>query len=115
MSCDLALTSSLNSHLHHYCLIREDLPLGTIGAQLIHAGARSANGLHDDTTHSVCLAAQNERHLCEIEYRLIEAGIHHISIREPDEPWRNALMAIGIPPQPQKNLRKIFRDLKKLE
>ena len=84
--------------LTHYCVVREDLPRGVLAAQLIHAAGESAPGDLPSGTIAVALAARDEAHLAALELELRRRGVPHHAIREPDPPWRGALMAIGIEP-----------------
>lgn len=93
--------------LYHYCIVRQDLPLGVRFAQLIHAAGESSPGNLPTTTHAVALHAESEQDLLDLEGRLRQDGIAHVAIREPDAPYNNQLMAIGIVPQVRsKTLRK---------
>lgn len=93
---------------YHYCIVRRDLPLGVLAAQLVHS--RVEHG-----THAVVLAAKNELHLSQIEDSLRLFSIPHVAIREPDAPYFGALMAIGIAPTTNRNTFKIItRKLKLL-
>lgn len=93
--------------LYHYVIIRADLPLGAKIAQTIHAAGESSPGNLPSDTHAVALETPNEAVLLDLEQRLKHAGISHVAIREPDAPYNNQLMAIGIPPQVRsKTLRK---------
>jgi len=95
------------SFLYHYVIIRADLPRGVQIAQTIHAAGESSPGNLPPTTHAVALETPNEQGLLDLEARLTQAGIAHVAIREPDAPYNNQLMAIGIPPQVRsKTLRK---------
>lgn len=85
-------------------IVRRDLPLGVIVAQTVHAAGESALGLVTPDTHAVALAARDEAHLAVIERELIERGLEHRAIREPDRD--NELMAIGIPPLVDRNTIK---------
>ena len=91
--------------LHHYCIVRSDLTISTIAAQLIHAaGESNPKGIR---CYSVALRADN---LEEIEQKLKDASIPHIAIREVDPPYNNELLAIGICPinrSKSKDLRRI--------
>lgn len=49
-------------------------------------------------TFAVVLAADDEQHLLKIESALRDRGIAHKAIREPDAPYNNSLMAIGVVP-----------------
>lgn len=91
--------------MHHYCIIRADLPRGVQFAQLIHAAGESAPGNLPNTTHAVALEVPNEQDLLDLERKLLGLGIAHVAIREPD--LNNQLMTIGIVPMVRsKTLRK---------
>jgi len=93
--------------LTHYCLVRQDLPLGDLAAQLIHAaGESSGPGDLPDGTFAVALAAKSHAHLEHLERKLVRLAIPHHSIREPDAPWNGELMAIGILPVDDRELVK---------
>jgi len=92
--------------LTHYCILREDLPRGVLAAQLIHAAGESSPGDLPKNTFAVALAARDATHLEFVESKLQDLGIPHHAIREPDEPWNGALMAIGIPPVEDRNTLK---------
>ena len=95
------------SILHHYVVIRADLPRGVQIAQTIHAAGESVDGPVPPTTHAVALDAANEGDLLDLEAKLKHLGIQFVAIREPDAPYNNQLMAIGIQPQVRgKILRK---------
>lgn len=97
------------SFFHHYVIIRSDLPRGVQIAQTIHAAGESSPGNLPPSTHAVALEAPDEKSLLDLELRLIGARIEHVAIREPDEPYNNQLMAIGIKPQVRgKTLRKVL-------
>jgi hypothetical protein len=96
--------------------VRRDLPLGAIAAQLIHAAGASASG-HSvpDDTHAVALAVPDEASLLVLETQLQASGVLFHAVREPDAPYLNALMAIGIPPQQREALRPLLRHLELLK
>lgn len=90
-------------------MIRRDLPLGVIAAQLIHAAGESSPGNLPTGTRAVALAVDDESSLERIEARLIQKEIPHIAIREPDLPWNGAIMAIGLHPViDRKPIRKVL-------
>ncbi len=102
------------SPLYHYCIARADLPFGVQIAQVIHAAGESSPGelFIPPDTRAVALAARDEAQLIELEQTLIKAGINHVAIREPDEPWLGALMAIGVTPQIRTpELKKLMKHL----
>jgi hypothetical protein len=82
----------------HICIVRRDLPLGTIAAQLIHAAGASSPGALPSDTRAIALMVANEAELAAVVERLERAALPHVVVREPDPPWSGALMAIGIPP-----------------
>lgn len=47
---------------------------------------------------AVVLGARNEAKLRRLERQLVEAGMPHAAIYEPDPPYHGALMAIGLAP-----------------
>lgn len=99
---------------YHYCIVRDDLPRGTLAAQLIHAAGESSERVATGT-HAVALAAKDEAHLSRIEAKLQRRGISHTAIREPDSPYNGALMAIGIEPVADRRLvRPITKGLRLL-
>lgn len=96
----------------HYCIIRQDLPVGVFAAQLIHAAGESAKGV-EVGTHAVALAARDEFHLERLEVKLRRLKIPHHAIREPDAPWLGQLMAIGIEPVVDRQItKKVTKGLK---
>lgn len=98
--------------LTHYCICRQDLPLGTLAAQLLHAAGESSPGDLPTGTIAVALGAKSEDHLVFLEEKLRRLAIPHKAIREPDAPWNGALMAIGIEPVADRNqVKKITSGL----
>lgn len=75
-------------------------------AQAIHAAGESANGGVPSGTYAVALAAKDELHLHSIRQRLINHGIDHVAIHEPDPPHHGAMVAIGLHPAPRRLVRK---------
>jgi hypothetical protein len=64
-------------------------------------------------TRAVVLAAKNENHLEKIEDQLIQHGIPHKAIREPD--MDNSLTAIGLEPvRDRAKVRPITKKLRLL-
>lgn len=61
------------------------------------AGVNPASGTISHTV-AVVLGARSEGKLLRLERQLVSAGVPHVAIREPDAPWRGALMAIGLEP-----------------
>jgi hypothetical protein len=90
---------------------RSDLPIGTLLAQVVHAAGESSPGRVPPSTHAVVLAVPDESGLLEAEARLLEAGIPHITIREPDAPWCGQAMTIGIFAEDRTRVRKLLARL----
>ncbi|MBL4849738.1 MAG: hypothetical protein JKY65_29770 [Planctomycetes bacterium] len=78
--------------------MRDDLPLGVLAAQLVHAAGESAPGDLLAGTRAVVLAVSDEGGLLRVAERLEERRISHVCIREPDAPWHGQAMAIGLAP-----------------
>lgn len=104
------------AHLTHFCIVRDDLPRGTLASQVVHAAGESALEPVKTGTHAVVLSVPTEADLHDVERRLVQFGVPHTAIREPDEPWCGALMAIGVVPMvPTKQLRKVTKKLRLLK
>lgn len=88
--------------------MRRDLPPGTQAAQLIHAAGESSPGNLPNSTFAVALTCRDEGELHQLAIRLDRAGIDFKLIREPDAPYNNQLMAIGITPIRKSRVRKLL-------
>lgn len=95
----------------HYCIVRRDLPFGTQAAQLIHAAGESSPGNLPSSTFAVALTCRDENELHQLAIRLDRAGIDFHLVREPDVPYNNQLMAIGIRPILKSKVRKLLSNL----
>jgi len=104
--------------LTHYVVVRSDLPLGFLAAQVVHAAGESSPGNIPEGTHAVVLSVPNEDALWDVHSDLIQSGPippgvrsgtwngSHTLIVEPDAPrgreatWGSdgELTAIGIAP-----------------
>lgn len=98
-------------HLTHYVIIRSDVPAGIAAAMLVHAAGESVDATVPKGTHAIVLAARDEMHLLMIAAELQLAEIPHAPIFEPDEPWRGALMAIGLRPCERRSVRPLLKAL----
>jgi hypothetical protein len=78
-----------------------------MGAMIVHAAAYSAQGTVPGT-FAVVLSAKDESALIRLEERLIWAKVPHSAFREPDAPYNNALMAIGINPVEDRRMVRRF-------
>ncbi|MEO8700501.1 MAG: hypothetical protein ABI867_10680 [Kofleriaceae bacterium] len=95
-------------------IVRSDVPTGVQAAMIVHAaghaaqlpGARSAA----PPTVAVALSATLDE-LCALVRVLVAEDLPHVLVREPDEPYRNAPMAIGMVPMPRERVRRLFAHL----
>jgi hypothetical protein len=61
-------------------------------------------------TIAIALAATLDE-LVALERVLADNAVPHVFVREPDEPWRDAPMAIGIAPMPRAHVRRLVAHL----
>lgn len=78
---------------------------------LVHAAGESSPGNLPHDTHAIVLAVADESALVALGSRLTVAGIAFVEVREPDPPWSNALMAIGLLPGRKEDLRRYLSSL----
>lgn len=97
--------------LTHYVVVRRDLPLGILAAQVVHAAGASSPGGLPEETHAVVLAARDEADLLRIAERLRGAGAGPRVIHETDPPWNGAAMALGLAPAPRSRWRRLLSDI----
>ena len=96
--------------LKHICIVRRDLPVGLMAANLVHAAGESSPGNLPDGTRVVALHAVDEKHLRSLAQRLETREVQHHVIHEEGE-----MFAIGIKPLEDGNLgavRKVTSSLK---
>ena len=84
--------------LTHYVIIRRDLPIGFISAQLVHAAGESVSGSLPQGTFAVVLEVEDEPRLRELANNLQIGDIKHTLITEVDAPYTGQATAIGIEP-----------------
>ena len=93
--------------LTHYIIVRRDLPLGVVCAQVTHAAGesfgrwacgRSTYDVWQSGTTAVVLGVGTQRRLLNLEKKLKRHHVPHVAVREPDAPWNGQLMAIGLYP-----------------
>ena len=90
-------------------IVRGDVPTGVQLAQTIHAAGWSAQlaGAHGASPPTVAVAlSASPAELSELAARLAELRVPHVCVHEPDEPWRGALMAIGMVPAPRAHVQR---------
>ena len=95
-------------------IVRSDAPPGVQLAQTIHAAGQSAQlpgaATAAPPTTAIALAAPVDE-LLALAGRLADAGVACVLIREPDDPWRDAPMALGIIPAPRALVQRFVAHL----
>lgn len=81
---------------------------------IVHAAGASAQlpgaAATAPPTTAVALAASVDE-LCALSQILDVACVPHVFVREPDEPWRDAPMAIGVVPMARARVRRLLAHL----
>lgn len=95
-------------------IVRRDAPVGVQAAMIVHAAGESAQlrgaAAAGPPTHAVALSA-SVAELRALARELALAGVPYVFVREPDEPWCGAPMAIGLPPMPRARVRRLLAHL----
>lgn len=109
----------------HYIIVRRDMPLGVVCAQVAHAagesfasyvgnwnllaqrGQATTDPTVSEQTIVVVLGVSDEKKLKKLAKRLSAENIKHVSFREPD--MDNQMTAIGLYPCPREDVRHILR------
>lgn len=92
-------------------IVRRDLSLGLIGANICHAAYESGDGSIIEHLHAVTLTCPDEAALRKLWERLKAAGVRHRAILECDGEHAGQLMAIGCAPAPRKELERLLSSL----
>ncbi len=95
-------------------IVRTDASMGVQAAMIVHAAGQSAQLAGAFATSSPTTAVALEASLdtlLALQRRLVELGVPHVLVREPDHPWRDAPMAIGIVPMPRARVRRLLAHL----
>lgn len=72
---------------------------GVLACQAAHAAGESIRMAPvSDQTRVVALVAEKSEDLERLHEQLSAAGIHHVIVHEPDEPYFGAATAVGIEP-----------------
>lgn len=88
------------------------MPRGVVAANLVHAAGESSPGNLPEGTHAYVLAVPDEVALCALADRLERAQIAFVRVVEPDAPYNNALMAIGlVPVSDRREVRRLLSSL----
>ena len=77
-----------------YIVVRADLPIGMIAAQVAHA-AGAGSERHPPDVHVIVLAVANEEELRLISQRLLDSEIAQTLVVESDAPYTEQAMSLG--------------------
>src|SRR5579864_5008481 len=83
-TCECSESADRQNPVTHYVIVRADLPVGLMAAQIVHAAGES--GPTVDGTFAVVLVVPDERGLIGVAARLIRERVAFVPIFEPDEP-----------------------------
>ena len=96
-------------------IVREDAPVGVQAAMIVHAAGHSAqlpgSPPAAPPTIAVALHASVDE-LLALEAALVADDVPHVLVREPDEPWCDAPMAIGVVPIDRARVRRLLAHLR---
>ena len=73
--------------------------MGVALAMAVHAAGETGPAVVG--THAVVLSVASEDELQVLSQKLTLRSVEHHRVNEPDAPWNNALMALGLPPGPR--------------
>jgi hypothetical protein len=96
-------------------IVRSDVPTGVQAAMIVHAAGDSAQlpGAHRAAPPCIAVAlAADPDELAALVRALLAEDLPHVLVREPDEPWRDALMAIGVVPMPRARAKRLLAHLR---
>lgn len=102
--------------LHHYVVVRRDLPLGVVLAQVAHAAGESfyrlttPDGFQADQTVAVVLGARNEHRLKRLRDALATAHVGHVVIVEVEGEYAGQIMAVGLVPADRGLVQPLLND-----
>ena len=91
--------------LTHCVIVRPGLDRGMLAAQILHAAAESADGLHDSRTHALAVEARSDEELRAMLEQARSRGLRCVEVVEDTPPWTGAIMAVGIAPTAKNDLR----------
>lgn len=102
----------------HYVVVRADLPIGIIAANIVHAtGESTALWLAltsegwPENMHAVVVTVPDEDALRRLDHKLWEARVPRARIHEPDAPYDGQMMALGLFPGRKEDLRRHLSSL----
>lgn len=95
----------------HYVVVRSDLPLGFLAAQVVHAAGESVVTAPPPDTHAIVLAVPDEAALRALADRLTRIGVPHHLVLEDAAPYTGQATALGVAPDFRSKLRRHFSAL----
>lgn len=97
-----------NNKLYHYIVVRTDLPVGFLSAQVAHASGESLSEPVAPGTFAVVLGVDTEAELRALHTQLKAGRIRCILVEETDAPYTGQATAIGIEPTTDKATLKKY-------
>ncbi len=94
--------------MSHYIIIRDDLSIGDLAAQVTHAAGESSPGNLPEHTIAVVLGV-NPQELEDVSAILTKHDIAHRRIVEVDPPFCGQLMALGVIPRPKRDVYPLLK------
>ena len=85
---------------------------GVTACQAAHAAGESVRTTAPADTHVVALVADTSADLEALAARLADAGVRYVLIREPDEPYNGAAVALGTEPGDREMVRPLVAHFK---
>jgi hypothetical protein len=96
-------------------IVRSDAPTGVQLAMTVHAAGQSAQlpGALEAAPPTIAVAlVASPAELATLAAHLAAASVPHVIVCEPDEPWRGAVLAIGMVPMPKPAARRFVARLR---
>lgn len=92
-------------------IVRRDLSLGILAANLVHAAGESSPGDLPDGTYAVVLGVPDEQALRAVCARLRLAQVQYRRVVETEGPHAGQLMALGLVPRRKEDVRRFVSSL----
>jgi hypothetical protein len=98
------------SECRHSSVLEHSVSNRRVGGSIPSGGSIIAPSVAN--TVVVVLSVKNLGKLDSLHFKLLDANVGHVAIREPDLPWNNDLMAIGCLPADKDTIFPFVRELR---
>ena len=102
----------MNRDLVHYIIVRKDMPMGVVAAQVAHVAAESAvlytSFFHGSTV--VVLEVDNQTQLLRANSKLIQAGLAPVCFYESSGPLGGQFTALGLVPCEREKVAELLKN-----